>query len=274
MARQRYQRGCVFQRGKRRKVWVGRWRERVLQVDGMIGQVQRSVVLGRVADLPTRRLAQAALDERVGPINRGLHVPQSVATFGEFAERDWKRLVLPTLKLSTQRSYRMMLQKHLVPYWREWRLCDITKIDVQQFVLRKFDQQLAWQTDHAALQKAGQLTPLVFYRLVAKGRGGPKSPKRIKALTKAWQAACIAAGCPGRIPHDLRRSAVRTFVRAGISETVAMKLSGHLTPSVFRRYDITSDADLREAAARLDRDSFGTVGANCPSSTDANQRVS
>jgi integrase len=146
MARQRYQRGCVFQRGKRRKVWVGRWRERVLQVDGMIGQVQRSVVLGRVADLPTRRLAQAALDERVGPINRGLHVPQSVATFCEFADRDWKRLVLPTLKLSTQRSYRMMLHKHLVPYWREWRLCDITKLDVQQFVLRKFDQQLAWQT--------------------------------------------------------------------------------------------------------------------------------
>jgi integrase len=146
MARQRYQRGCVFQRGTRRKVWVGRWRERVIRADGTIGQIQKSVVLGRVADLPTRRLAQAVLDERVGPINRGLHVPQSVATFGAFAERDWKRLVLPTLKLSTQRSYRMMLQKHVGPYWGEWRLCDITKIDVQQFVLHKFDQQLAWQT--------------------------------------------------------------------------------------------------------------------------------
>lgn len=40
----------------------------------------------------------------------------------------------------------MMLQKHVGPYWGEWRLCDITKIDVQQFVLHKFDQQLAWQT--------------------------------------------------------------------------------------------------------------------------------
>jgi integrase len=118
----------------------------VLQADGVVGQVQRSVVLGRVTDLPTRRQAQAALDERVGPINRGQHVPQSVVTFGDFAEREWKRLVLPTLKLSTQHGYQMVLQKHLVPYWREWRLCDITKLDVQQFVLRKFDQQLAWQT--------------------------------------------------------------------------------------------------------------------------------
>ena len=114
----------------------------------------------------------------------------------------------------------------------------------------------------------------VRYRLVAKGRRGPKAPKRIKAFTKAWQADCKAAGCPGRIPHDLRRSAVRTFVRAGISETVAMKLSGHLTPSVFRRYDITSDSDLREAANRLDRDSFGTVGTDRAHETQSAEQVS
>jgi hypothetical protein len=69
-----------------------------------------------------------------------------VATLGAFADGDWKRLVLPTLKLSTQRGYRMVLEKHLVPYWREWRLCDITKLDVQHFVLQRFDQELAWQT--------------------------------------------------------------------------------------------------------------------------------
>ena len=51
-------------------------------------------------------------------------------------------------------------------------------------------------------------------------------------------------GLPGRIPHDLRRSAVRSFVRAGLSEHVAMRLSGHLTASVFRRYDVVSEDDL------------------------------
>lgn len=45
-----------------------------------------------------------------------------------------------------------------------------------------------------------------------------------------------AAGYPGRIPHDLRRSAIRTLVRAGLSEHTAMALSGHKTASIFRRY--------------------------------------
>jgi integrase len=80
---------------------------------------------------------------------------------------------------------------------------------------------------------------------------------------KAWKNAGIAAGCPGRIPHDFRRSAVRTIVRAGISKTVAMKLSGHKTASVFKRYDIVSEGDLTDAAAELDaaaiRDSSVTV---------------
>jgi integrase len=103
------------------------------------------------------------------------------------------------------------------------------------------------------LKKRGKFPPArIFYRMVAKGRRGPLRPVPITSLSKAFASACRKAGCPGRIPHDLRRSAVRRFVRQGIPDSVAMKLTGHKTRSVFERYNIVSEGDLREAAAKLD----------------------
>ena len=102
------------------------------------------------------------------------------------------------------------------------------------------------------VKQQGHLTPWVFFRMVANGRGGVKSPKPIRAFSKTWKLACIAAGCPGRIPHDFRRTAVRNMVRRGIPERVAMQLAGHKTRSVFDRYHIVAASDLTEAAARLE----------------------
>lgn len=112
---------------------------------------------------------------------------------------------------------------------------------------------VAQQAEHERLKKAkGTIFPQVFFREVADGRGGEKKPHRIVSFSKAWHSACRAAGCPGRIPHDLRRTAVRNLVGAGIPERVAMQMTGHKTRSVFERYNIVSDGDLRDAAKRLD----------------------
>ena len=53
--------------------------------------------------------------------------------------------------------------------------------------------------------------------------------------------------------HDLPRTAVRRLERAGASRSVATKLTGHKTESVYRRYAIVAEADLAEGVQKLAR---------------------
>ncbi len=118
-----------------------------------------------------------------------------------------------------------------------------------------------------AIQKAtGQVIPWVFCR----DDGAP-----VGDFKKAWRTAWIEAGfsatavltadgtprrkdgtpvalkTPTKLLHDFRRTAVRNLIRAGIPETVAMKVTGHRTRAVFQRYAIVEEGMLQEAGERL-----------------------
>lgn len=76
--------------------------------------------------------------------------------------------------------------------------------------------------------------------------------KPVTDFRRTWRTLAKKAGMPDLIFHDLRRSAVRNMVRAGISKHVAKLISGHTTDSIFDRYDITDATDLAEAARKLE----------------------
>jgi hypothetical protein len=67
-----------------------------------------------------------------------------------------------------------------------------------------------------------------------------------------WNAACDAVGLPRTLFHDLRRSGARNLRRAGVAEHVIQRIGGWKTASMFKRYDIVDERDLRDAGERLE----------------------
>ena len=149
MARRRYQFGCLFIRGKRRKMWVARWREEVIRPDGTLGRIHRSEVLGSVSEISSRREARNLLERHLRPINQGQHHPQAAITFEQFVREQWEPGMLPMIRSSSARHYQFDLRRHLLPAFGQDRLCDITRGRVQAFLARKRQHGYAGSTVHS-----------------------------------------------------------------------------------------------------------------------------
>ena len=106
--------------------------------------------------------------------------------------------------------------------------------------LRELLEEQRRQADR--LREKGLIARYVFFHFVEMKDGtlGKKSGEPItpSGFDKAWRRAREKAGCPDRIPHDFRRTAVRNLEQAGVPRSVAMKLTGHKTEAVYRRYAI------------------------------------
>jgi len=173
-----------------------------------------------------------------------------------------------------------------VGYNYGWRAGEILPMRVSQIDLVDRTVRLEVGTTKNGHGRTVTMTQEVFALLqaCATGKKGDddlftrKDGSPVLDFRGAWQGACVRSGLgqficrncdhvlPGRkcrcgskrkkyiglLFHDLRRTGVRNLRRLGVAESVAMKISGHKTSSIFRRYDIVEMADVVEAAARLD----------------------
>ena len=90
-------------------------------------------------------------------------------------------------------------------------------------------------------RETGQIVPHVFHR-----NGRP-----VRDFSAAWRKATTDAGLSGWLFHNLRRNAVRNLERAGVPRSVAMKLTGHKTEAVYRRYAFADAKALSEGVEKL-----------------------
>ena len=95
--------------------------------------------------------------------------------------------------------------------------------------------------------------PFVFFRTIQTKLTPVPKWVPIGDFRKVWVDACEKSGLKGCLVHDLRRSAVRSLIRAGVQELVACRISGHRTRSVFDRYNITNEYDLMDAGRKLQK---------------------
>jgi integrase len=93
-----------------------------------------------------------------------------------------------------------------------------------------------------AFERKGKIVRHIFHR----ANGQP-----IRNMRGAWKTACVAAGYPGKLFHDFRRTAVRNLERAGAPRSMAMKMIGHRTETIYRRYAIEDEKMGQETIAKL-----------------------
>lgn len=164
------------------------------------------------------------------------HLPEHLKDFALFAYlTGWRRNAIATLEWSDVRDGNIYLRgvysKNKKPYYVPV-LGELVQLIERRKELRTVKTDSGVTISSLVFHHAGE--PIVEFR-------------------KAWATACKKAGCEGRLFHDLRRSAARQLIRSGVTKDVARQLGGWKTDSMFSRYNVCDEEDLRDAMEKVTR---------------------
>ena len=213
-------------------------------IEGLLAEEYSNASVNRKTQLLGQSYKLAIRTKRLGEIPYIQHLSETGnARQGFFCEAEIRRVAthLPNY-LSDVALFGFMSG------WRRGEILSLEWTDVDNDCIR-LRAEHSKNGEGRVLVLAGELAEIIERRRVQafgslvfqhNGRG-------IVDLRKAWGTACRLAGIKGRLFHDLRRSAVRNMIRAGVSEHTAMRISGHKTHAMLNRYNIVSETDLRTA---------------------------
>jgi integrase len=267
--------------------------------DGKIVVTDKGVPVTQITTAFAARFARERKAEGVGSaaINRSLAALRRMLNLAKRAKRIhdvpyiefWKEPSARRGFLEREKFTELiaLLPTHLRPlitlrYWTGVRVGEALQVTWDQVNLTEREIVL-----HDEQTKSGEarILPLTSELVMMLSDIEPKTGRVFDGtnLRKEWTKACVLCGLgkltevegkpydpiySGLTLHDLRRSAIRNLIRAGNSQDVSMKISGHKTASVFRRYNITSTEDIRDAMRRVETASLSSHSARKPSLGD------
>lgn len=243
-----------------------------------IARLRKSFGFDKALDITTDRIRQhIARSQSAGAanatINRDLAALKRMFSLALQANKLSRRPHIPTLEENNARqgfldhgsflALRENLPDHLKDpvsflYLSGWRVGEMRALewrDVDNNGIVRLRPEISKNKDGRVLPLRGELLAVMERARTNRRLDCVKvfhiNGKPLGDFGKAWATACKKAGVAGRIVHDLRRAAVRNMVRAGVPERVAMALSGHKTRNIFDRHNIVNEADLLEAAEKI-----------------------
>ncbi len=146
IARRRFQTGHLSVIGKKPKRYIVRYYEHIIKRDGTLGRTRKAVTLGPVSEVGNRQQAKILADGILRRVNLAQPRLQAVLTLADFAVNQWSPAVLPSLKHSTAKQYRFILNSYITPALGQIRLCDLTREHLQAFLTSKTRASLSWET--------------------------------------------------------------------------------------------------------------------------------